>query len=615
MPNNETFITKPIKDLEGLNFFVDDYQRGYKWTVQQVLDLLNDIDSFAKNPEEFYCLQPLVVKERDDDKTINLFSNTSPDSKIYEVIDGQQRLTTIYIILKIIQDETLYNIRYETREASAEFLENIKNNLSKIEFKENNEEKLTIEINKSWKAFIDAEEHEKYDNIDNYHFFTAFFTIKNWFSIHNKKGAFLNTLLDNTRFIWYKDTYHSNAKETFRNLNSGKTELTNSELIKALFVNKLKNDNKEIQQLKQTEFASEWDQIEQQLADDSFWFFISNETDKNKYPTRIDYLFEILLGKPKSKTDRLYTYRQYASGAKDLNWDEIKNLFYKLKDWFEDREVYHLMGFILTRNLGKNGIKEIKEKSGKNNGKENFKNELKNIITKEFNKSSQEEKVYDLNSLNYQDNYNEILNLLLLHNIETYRRSEAGFRFPFRHFKQKKWSLEHIHAQNPRDFKEVSAVYAWLEDIEQMLNGGWETEEYDSIKKEIDHLRDSLKENPTELSPEIQGQISSIKEKTDEIFRTHHISNLALLDKDTNSSFGNNNFKEKRTKALEIDQQEWTADNKAFIPICTKNAFLKYYSSEIKQLEFWSSNDRRDYLNNIKETLKSYLPKEKKNHA
>ena len=57
----------------GMNFFVPNYQRGYRWTDQQVKDLLNDIYDFAakrknrnfedKGLEEFYCLQPVVVRK------------------------------------------------------------------------------------------------------------------------------------------------------------------------------------------------------------------------------------------------------------------------------------------------------------------------------------------------------------------------------------------------------------------------------------------------------------------------------------------------------------------------------------------------------------------------
>lgn len=87
--------TKKVEELlanksmpQGMQFFVPNYQRGYRWKESQVQQLLNDLSEFdyeKGNESRFYCLQPLVVKE---DK-----------EKGWIVIDGQQRLTTLFIIL------------------------------------------------------------------------------------------------------------------------------------------------------------------------------------------------------------------------------------------------------------------------------------------------------------------------------------------------------------------------------------------------------------------------------------------------------------------------------------------------------------------------------------
>ena len=61
---------KSIGELFGTRFFVPNYQRGYRWTQQQVIDLLNDIKEFNEERDGFYCLQPLVVKQREED-TLN----------------------------------------------------------------------------------------------------------------------------------------------------------------------------------------------------------------------------------------------------------------------------------------------------------------------------------------------------------------------------------------------------------------------------------------------------------------------------------------------------------------------------------------------------------------
>ena len=82
-----------IPELLDFQFFIADYQRGYRWTDVQVWELLEDISEFVKKDKknyEFYCLQPIVVKKID---------NPRLNKDCFEVIDGQQRIITIYLIL------------------------------------------------------------------------------------------------------------------------------------------------------------------------------------------------------------------------------------------------------------------------------------------------------------------------------------------------------------------------------------------------------------------------------------------------------------------------------------------------------------------------------------
>ena len=119
---------RSIEKLRGYNFLIPSYQRGYRWEKREVEDLLNDIYEFKQNNNEgFYCLQPLVLKEISDEEVLKELNITNKNN-IYEVIDGQQRLTTIYLILKYLKskniiEENIYTITYSTREDSKEFLE------------------------------------------------------------------------------------------------------------------------------------------------------------------------------------------------------------------------------------------------------------------------------------------------------------------------------------------------------------------------------------------------------------------------------------------------------------------------------------------------------------
>ena len=111
---------KSVNELLGMKFHIPSYQRGYRWTDLQIENLLNDILEFSKGADgDFYCLQPLVVKERKKDLLAEIKqANSIEDVETllkgeWIVIDGQQRLTTIYLILKALEDEKIPSIEYE----------------------------------------------------------------------------------------------------------------------------------------------------------------------------------------------------------------------------------------------------------------------------------------------------------------------------------------------------------------------------------------------------------------------------------------------------------------------------------------------------------------------
>lgn len=131
-----TIELKSVCNLLGLKFFIPSYQRGYRWNDQQVEDLLNDINDFrpesVNDSDEgtWYCLQPLVVKKV---KRSDLHCDeANEEENWYEVIDGQQRLTTIYLIIHYFNEmwngkrkTTLPKISYATRNDSYDFLRSL----------------------------------------------------------------------------------------------------------------------------------------------------------------------------------------------------------------------------------------------------------------------------------------------------------------------------------------------------------------------------------------------------------------------------------------------------------------------------------------------------------
>ena len=240
-------ILQLIKEQEdeGKSFLVPSYQRGYRWQKVNVIDLLNDLCEFIHNDKDSYSLQPLVVyipKEK---------------GKSYHVVDGQQRLTTISILLGYLELKQI-SITYESRKGQQE------------------------------NHFV-----ENYRNIDQYHVNRAYLAIKNWFEKNPKEKENFTKLLSDqldkrVNFIWY--CTDDDEVATFIRLNKDKISLTNAELIKAMLLKKGNFNGDSV--LMQKNIAVEWNKIENTFNDDAFWGFIRPMDDNRA--TRIDFLFEII---------------------------------------------------------------------------------------------------------------------------------------------------------------------------------------------------------------------------------------------------------------------------------------------------------------------------------
>lgn len=320
MPDNKIEL-KSVNELLGMKFFIPSYQRGYRWTEQQVKDLLDDIWEFSqKKKSEFYCLQPLVVKRKDEDILLNSIKSAKSIKEIenllkgsWAVIDGQQRLTTIFIILSELEEKVVYSLEYETRKGSKEFLEKI-------------------------------DENKKNDNIDYFHICQSKQIISSWFkNDEEKKSKLKDIILNSVKFIWYESVDEDPIK-VFTRLNIGKIALTNAELIKALFLNRSNFGEKDSEHLKlrQQEIASEWDNIEYTLQNDEFWLFL-HEKGYDR-PTRIDFIFDLIcaqetlgtfgnVGTDDYKTFR-YFYEYFKSNSSDIEdcWKEVKSISRHLKN-------------------------------------------------------------------------------------------------------------------------------------------------------------------------------------------------------------------------------------------------------------------------------------------
>ena len=555
--------TRLVGDIQG-HFFIPDYQRGYRWGISEVETRLNDIDEYGrksgKSATDNYCLQPIVVRNLGDK---------------FELIDGQQRLTTLYLIYVYMHkvsngfmSEPRFSLSYETRSESVEFLNN-------------------------------PNETTKEDNIDFFFIYNAYQTIEKWFQTKDKLQSTLtniNKYFDEcVKVIWYEVPDSDNSIDLFTRLNIGKIPLTSSELVKALFL-KAENENA----IRQEELSLEWDNMEKELHDDEFWGFLTN-SDADSYPTRIDLVLDLISHKhPNDKeTYRTFFYfdTEYRNGKRleDI-WDEIQHNFLTLKEWFSDHEFYHKIGYLIASE-SKSLVDILNDYADKS--KTDFRYYLNQCLKESINfKKSWTE-------MDYEHDYADIKKLLLLFNIESVRQIDDGKRrFPFGRHKKENWSLEHIHAQHSQGLQTNEKIKEWLKaHIKSLQTIG----DKDGLIAEIHTLIKSIEDNPK--TAKVKEQFEPLQEKIVNILSPkdsdteyiHLLPNMALLSSGQNSAVSNYTFDAKRNLILEKDK------NGEYIPFCTKMAFLKYYSAQDTNLHFWSKNDRDAYAKEMKQVLKNYI--------
>ena len=554
-----------VETLSQRSFFVPDYQRGYRWTPDEVKDLLEDIRDFAsmaKGTEDYYCLQPLVVQRM--------------ESGQWAVIDGQQRLTTIFLITRYVNDMWIgqkkdreVQLDYESRKRTGEFLANLKmRDGSSVDFND--------------------------ENIDFAHISKAYRTIHEWVEKEGQtlnRYQFMDVFRHQVRVIWFEPEGGDPVK-IFTRINRGKIPLTNAELIRALF---LKGSNfakaggtaqeEGYGKLRQMELAGEWDRMEAALHDDHFWFFLTGPKDPAK--TRVDLLFRLLTGIEGG--DNYALFRKYAedfpreaeTNALLGEWEKVKGCFQQLKDWYDDWEMYHLIGYLIETGTS---LKELWDES-RELRKSEFKARLKSRIRKTVPEK-------DRDKLEYGNAY--VRRILLLHNVlTTLRNGERHFRFPLNRYKQEGWDVEHIHSVAEKQPETDAHQREWLSEAAGFLTDN-------TLNENVTALLKKEKWGQAEFDSLYKEVLRRFSEKG-EIENINDLSNLALLDKGTNRGYGNAVFPVKRAKIIEREREG------KFVPIATKNAFMKYYTKTVEKFTFWSEADRQGYFEAMEETIETFF--------
>lgn len=690
-------VLRNIRSLSGLNFYIPDYQRGYRWTNTQAKQMLFDFLEFNKEKsnkpdDRFYCLQPVVVKP------YSWINEEGERVDGYEVIDGQQRLTTLFLLLRALftKDDRniprgfkLFSISYETRPDSKEFLELISN-----------------------KSF---RESKAYEFIDFYHINMVFNTFMYELETREEDVALRDLILGekfeneieeedeeyddeaapmvdkakNVRLIWYEigSGEKASSEDIFTRLNIGKIPLTNAELIKAMFLKEsnfgsisAKNEREEKAQqlgiaLQQNRIAEEWNDIEQKLQIEAFWYFLGANSFDKEYETRIEFIFDLMEDWNKD-AETYHTFNRFQSRIKkagkkkaaEIVWKEVKDYFRELEYWYKDRTLFHLIGFLIECGVT---IKEVKGLTYKKVNLPDGTTAALKLKKDEFltaieGKVKEVMKGIQLSQLNYHVKDEKLRRVLLLFNILSVIENErSDVKFPFNKYKIEHWDKEHIASQTNKDKAEVPMDNfereSWIDDMLYYFTGVRKKDaKYKSDKplkdeakiaeyiltkvdlylaeetKHIDSIVDANQRNIRITELEIIKQlrrakelsIYSSKQRSAEGLRDEYdnllkvlfrrtrtyfnedriededkdgLGNMALLNASINRSYGNSFFAIKRMFIQDYDSQG------VFIPLTTKNVFMKYYSKRVDNMLTWTNDDALAYEKAITLKLSKYL--------
>ena len=619
---DKKFAPMPIADLlDGQHHFViPSFQRGYRWEEKQVIDLLEDIKQFANDDNvksDSYFLQPVVVK-----------ACKHKDIDAYEVLDGQQRLTTMLLLLKRlmkrlgedereIYQDNLYDIVYTNRPQ------------------------------------LDFDNPNAADNIDSYYLSEAKRVIDEWFKeqARNKQNlnGFTGSLLYDdqkrqVKIIWYAIEENSEdivSINIFNRLNKGKISLTSSELIKALFIMDYDlyaaGDKLSAEQL-----SMEWNEMERKFQDDNFWYFISD--DNRGTQTRIDILFDFVTCRDEGM-DADYSYREFQElydfcreqerkqtdeqfirdWSNDIHnmrdaWKQVRKTFDRLVAWYEDNMYYHYVGYLVAIGFTPLQIYNHLENEKRVRKLADPKHEwtvddtmvsLRKKMMERFRQDNKYIKKDAIDEFEYRSEY--VPRILLLFNVECCRKGQ-NVRFAFDKYKKGHWDVEHVDSQNDATLQEYDDRMRWLKNVKFIL-GMEHTNRSEELAKECQTLIEEFAERTKVNVDKYRSFYQDINkfysaesgENDSEVDLTtkkkDYLSNLTLLDSATNREYKDAPFAYKRYCIVKYDRK-----GDRFIPLCTRNLFLKYYTDSDKESSYldnmrWNSSDRDGYMKAMHEAV------------
>ena len=588
--------------LKQVYYNIPDYQRGYEWGENNVRLLLEDLKKFLDkiyisdtdkflDDKLFYCLQHITIISKDK-------------GEYYNVVDGQQRLTTIAIILAYFGKADLLKgkLKYSSREDTGEFL--------------NNE----IFTRKYWEQ-NDKEEDVKHK--DEFYIRAAANMVQTWDKEQtwnsNQRKRYIEILLNRTKLI--VNVVSGNEEMIFANINGAKAELDGADLLRAVQITHSSKEKYETTHSDNSNEVNEYrvkmgmllDEINNWcgqkdvrtflgrfLKDDSFDKSGFNE---KLYP--INYLYRMMYEMhPDNNMPFEFRFFEYGldikgNGGGDDNWEmyiELKRIYGFVRDWYENDEIYHYLSYLFSNFKSKVNFVAIYKTWENSKGKLSFITELKKEISKyileiyssdgENNEEPAKEKLKNnLANLSfswYHDKESLVKILILLDVIYS---CKSNYRLPINYFVSKGEDIEHIGCQTPNE-EDLNNKEKWLEYIKKL----------NDYKFDIDKSRlDKWEERLLKEQEVIDDVTSNIIDELNS-YGLNSIGNLVLLHSSQNRSYRNASFNTKKSIIIEDYY-----NNKYSIRPYTLKAFSSNHTSmwtleDIKKSTETLAHDIIDFL-------------------
>lgn len=542
----EEIFGRVLDEVEHKKYYIGPYQRGYKWDSRspydQVPQLLTDV---------YQARQKSLQQPDGDDKEYFLqYITVLKNDGRYEVIDGQQRLTTLAILLHCLDDPSVARDKLEyARDEGGNSL------LEKIEYEgepRSQDEDYIIGARECVDRFTAILE-----NLD-------------------ELNEYKRYLLNNVKIILNRENDFVKPEDVFVNLNGNKIELTNAYLVKGLFLtrsvkrtgpNGMTYSYFNIQEQRKIN-GRMWDEIQnwiQQPAVAHYFF------GKDGIKDSMDRLLEMILP-PKDKdenttgTDAISAFKATFDSSESENFKENYRLFNrynevvktdadglkwmgrlvhaykKLRSVYESNETYNLLGYVLflSQNTERTGLLAELMKLSDSDIQHN-------LAPKALRR------LPDLSAgdIDYPDK--NLTPLLLAFSVfPDGFDSQRPPRFDFPAYDSASWTLEHISPQNPKD--QLTVEEQWREEIFECFRRA----KLEEMARDPEFDKSELGKIPIE-----DGVLTDTRYVYEDVANVHAMGNMALLNNGANSAASNNPYFIKRGILMQKQSQG------AFIPFHT----------------------------------------------